>query len=40
LKKLLEIIYNNENAKDKMLEANPNFKINMTIYQGIEKGKL
>ena len=40
LKKLSEIIYNTENTKDKILEANPNFKISMKIYQGIEKGKL
>ena len=33
--KLSEIIYNIENTKDEMLEANPNFRISMMIYQGM-----
>ena len=37
LKELLQILHNTENAKDKMLETDPNFYRSMKVHQGIEK---
>lgn len=36
-RKLVGMFYSTENENGKMLEANPNWKRSMTVYQGSEK---